>query len=187
MPVSLPVFRNSSSYIKLHLLNQKFELISFRNCNLSNLPTGHLAYLEYNHEILKYILKYVIVCPMDIVHIPFALAYIFLAYTHLVAIQKLLDFIVYLITNWHSTSLKLTKWTFFIYLYAYHRKFQIKFISKKVKEIHLHNEPFTVENNLLTPTMKVKRNQCREYFKSIVEMMYNQSKWWKQQQLFVDY
>jgi len=41
-----------------------------------------------------------------------------------------------------------------------------------VKVIHLHAEPFSVENNLATPTFKLKRPQLKEYFQKQIEVMY---------------
>ncbi|CAG8438212.1 8889_t:CDS:10 [Diversispora eburnea] len=41
-----------------------------------------------------------------------------------------------------------------------------------VKVIHLTHCPFSIENNLLTPTLKLKRNDCRNHFKDIFEKLY---------------
>ncbi|UJR31657.1 hypothetical protein I4U23_019138 [Adineta vaga] len=41
-----------------------------------------------------------------------------------------------------------------------------------VKDIYLHAEPFSVENNLLTPTMKTKRPELGKYFEKEFEEMY---------------
>jgi long-chain acyl-CoA synthetase len=43
---------------------------------------------------------------------------------------------------------------------------------EQVKNIHLHNDLFSVENGLLTPTMKAKRPQLTELFKSELDEMY---------------
>ena len=40
------------------------------------------------------------------------------------------------------------------------------------KDIYLHPEPFSVENNLLTPTMKTKRPELAKYFEKQIEEMY---------------
>lgn len=56
----------------------------------------------------------------------------------------------------------------------------INFLSKKngfngfeyVRAIHLEHRPFTVDNNLLTPTFKLKRQQCREAYQKEIELMY---------------
>ena len=40
-----------------------------------------------------------------------------------------------------------------------------------VKQIYITSEPFTIENNLLTPTLKIKSNEVRKkYAKEIAEM-----------------
>jgi long-chain acyl-CoA synthetase len=42
---------------------------------------------------------------------------------------------------------------------------------EKIKQIHLTLDPFTIENDILTPTMKIKRNIARKIFdKEIAEM-----------------
>ncbi|RHZ89697.1 hypothetical protein Glove_12g40 [Diversispora epigaea] len=41
-----------------------------------------------------------------------------------------------------------------------------------VKVIHLTHCPFSIENNLLTPTLKLKRNDCRAHFSDIFEKLY---------------
>ena len=43
---------------------------------------------------------------------------------------------------------------------------------EKIKKFHLINENFSIENNLLTPTMKVKRNQVTIKYKNILENFY---------------
>jgi len=40
------------------------------------------------------------------------------------------------------------------------------------KAIHLSDKPFTVEDGLLTPTFKLKRQQAREKFEKVIERMY---------------
>ena len=35
---------------------------------------------------------------------------------------------------------------------------------EKVKKVHLHPAPFTVENDLITPTFKIKRNIAKKTF-----------------------
>ncbi len=35
---------------------------------------------------------------------------------------------------------------------------------EKVKKIHLVSDPFTVENDILTPTLKIKRNVAKKAF-----------------------
>jgi len=41
-----------------------------------------------------------------------------------------------------------------------------------VKDIYLHFEQFSVENNLLTPTMKTKRPELGKYFEKEIDEMY---------------
>jgi len=43
---------------------------------------------------------------------------------------------------------------------------------EKIKKIHLHPQPFSVENNLLTPTFKIKRNDAKKFFKDQIDAMY---------------
>lgn len=43
---------------------------------------------------------------------------------------------------------------------------------EQVKDIHLHYELFTLENGLLTPTMKSKRPELQKYFQKEIEEMY---------------
>ncbi len=45
-------------------------------------------------------------------------------------------------------------------------------LFEQVKDIYLHPEPFSVENNLLTPTMKTKRPELGKYFEKQIEEMY---------------
>lgn len=44
---------------------------------------------------------------------------------------------------------------------------------EQVKSLHLHSELMTVENGLLTPTMKMKRQDVAKYFHLQIENMYN--------------
>lgn len=43
----------------------------------------------------------------------------------------------------------------------------------KVKNIYLHNEMFTIQNGLLTPTLKAKRPELKEFFKDKIEELYS--------------
>ena len=43
---------------------------------------------------------------------------------------------------------------------------------EKIKKFHLINENFSIENGLLTPTMKVKRNKVTSKYKNILENFY---------------
>ncbi|CAK4648916.1 unnamed protein product [Aphanomyces euteiches] len=41
-----------------------------------------------------------------------------------------------------------------------------------VKDIHLHPDVFSVENDLITPTFKLRRPQLKAYFKNQIDTMY---------------
>ncbi|MBN3315417.1 ACSL6 ligase, partial [Atractosteus spatula] len=43
---------------------------------------------------------------------------------------------------------------------------------EQVKDIYIHNELFSIQNGLLTPTLKAKRSELREFFKEKIEHMY---------------
>ena len=43
----------------------------------------------------------------------------------------------------------------------------------QVRDIHIHPELFSVENGLLTPTFKTKRNDVRKYFADQIGAMYS--------------
>ena len=45
---------------------------------------------------------------------------------------------------------------------------------EKVKRIYLTMDPFTAENDLLTPTMKVKRSQAAKFYKAQIDTMYSE-------------
>ena len=45
-------------------------------------------------------------------------------------------------------------------------------LVEKIKKFHLINENFSIENGLLTPTMKVKRNKVIAKYKNILENFY---------------
>lgn len=45
-------------------------------------------------------------------------------------------------------------------------------LAEKIKKFHLINENFSIENGLLTPTMKVKRNKVITKYKHILERFY---------------
>jgi long-chain acyl-CoA synthetase len=44
---------------------------------------------------------------------------------------------------------------------------------EQTKDIHLHYELFSIENNLLTPTMKSKRNELQKYFQKEIDQLYH--------------
>ena len=43
---------------------------------------------------------------------------------------------------------------------------------EKIKKVHLTADPFTIENDLLTPTMKIKRNKAKDAFIDQINKMY---------------
>ena len=45
-------------------------------------------------------------------------------------------------------------------------------LVEKIKKFSLLNENFSIENGLLTPTMKVKRNKVIQKYKNILENFY---------------
>lgn len=47
------------------------------------------------------------------------------------------------------------------------------FDSRQVKDIHIHKEMFSIQNGLLTPTLKAKRPELKEYFKTEIEQLYS--------------
>ncbi|XP_042303448.1 long-chain-fatty-acid--CoA ligase 6 [Sceloporus undulatus] len=44
---------------------------------------------------------------------------------------------------------------------------------EQVKAVYIHSEMFSVQNGLLTPTLKAKRPELREYFKKQIEELYS--------------
>ncbi|KAM6056307.1 long-chain-fatty-acid--CoA ligase 6 isoform 6-T9 [Chlamydotis macqueenii] len=44
---------------------------------------------------------------------------------------------------------------------------------EQVKAIHIHSDMFSVQNGLLTPTLKAKRPELRDYFKKQIEELYS--------------
>ncbi|KAI8056634.1 hypothetical protein BDF22DRAFT_667233 [Syncephalis plumigaleata] len=45
---------------------------------------------------------------------------------------------------------------------------------EQAKNIRFSLEPFSIENNLLTPTLKLKRMESREFFRSVIDEMYKE-------------
>ncbi|XP_072296137.1 long-chain-fatty-acid--CoA ligase 1-like [Eucyclogobius newberryi] len=45
---------------------------------------------------------------------------------------------------------------------------------EQVKSIYVHTEQFSIESGLLTPTMKAKRNELRQYFRDQIQQLYAQ-------------
>ncbi|KAL1921580.1 uncharacterized protein VTP21DRAFT_11296 [Calcarisporiella thermophila] len=43
-----------------------------------------------------------------------------------------------------------------------------------VRNVHLHPDMFSIENDLLTPTFKLKRQQAKDFFKEEIERMYSE-------------
>lgn len=43
---------------------------------------------------------------------------------------------------------------------------------EQVKDFYLHHELFSIENGLLTPTMKSKRNEIQKYFQAQIDQIY---------------
>jgi long-chain acyl-CoA synthetase len=42
-----------------------------------------------------------------------------------------------------------------------------------IKKIFLFKDEFTIENDLVTPTLKVKRHNAKKFFEKEIEDMYN--------------
>ncbi|KAI1287072.1 Long-chain-fatty-acid--CoA ligase 1 [Halotydeus destructor] len=45
-------------------------------------------------------------------------------------------------------------------------------IYEQIRDIYLNPRPFTVENYLLTPSLKTKRRSCKRYFRDVILEMY---------------
>ncbi|ORY04414.1 acetyl-CoA synthetase-like protein [Basidiobolus meristosporus CBS 931.73] len=43
---------------------------------------------------------------------------------------------------------------------------------EQVKKIHLHSEPFSTENNLLTPSFKLRRTVAKQFFAETIQSLY---------------
>lgn len=45
---------------------------------------------------------------------------------------------------------------------------------ERPKQLRLILDPFTIENDLLTPTMKLKRHEAKKHYQSLIDKMYNE-------------
>jgi long-chain acyl-CoA synthetase len=45
---------------------------------------------------------------------------------------------------------------------------------EKLKKVYLHTQPFTIEDDLLTPSMKLKRGIAAKVFKEQIKVLYGQ-------------
>jgi long-chain acyl-CoA synthetase len=45
---------------------------------------------------------------------------------------------------------------------------------EKIKKVYLHPEVFTIESDLLTPSMKLKRGVAAKVFKEQIKLLYGQ-------------
>lgn len=43
---------------------------------------------------------------------------------------------------------------------------------EKIKQIHIIEDPFTIESDILTPSMKIKRNVAKKVFENDIRDMY---------------
>lgn len=46
---------------------------------------------------------------------------------------------------------------------------------ERVRAVHLHHEPFSVENELLTPTSKLRRADAQRVFRAQIDALYRES------------
>ena len=46
---------------------------------------------------------------------------------------------------------------------------------EKVKKIYLESEPWTIENDMITPTMKLKRNVSAQRYKDVISQLYGET------------
>lgn len=52
---------------------------------------------------------------------------------------------------------------------------EAKFNSlEKIKGLHIASEPFSIENGILTPTMKIMRHSAKLTFEKEIEEMYKE-------------
>ena len=45
---------------------------------------------------------------------------------------------------------------------------------EKIKKIHLTADPFTMQNDIITPTFKIKRNVAKNVFQSQIDKLYSE-------------
>jgi len=45
---------------------------------------------------------------------------------------------------------------------------------ERIKAVHIASDPFTVENELLTPTMKLKRSEAAKEFRKEIDLLYEE-------------
>ena len=43
---------------------------------------------------------------------------------------------------------------------------------EKIKKVYVSGDPWTIENDILTPTMKIKRNVAKNVYKKEIDEMY---------------
>lgn len=54
-----------------------------------------------------------------------------------------------------------------------HTVYFVVVVYFQVKAVYIHSEMFSVQNGLLTPTLKARRPELREYFKKQIEELYS--------------
>ena len=48
---------------------------------------------------------------------------------------------------------------------------------EKIKKVYVSGDPWTIENDILTPTMKIKRNVAKNVYKKEIDEMYAETEW----------
>ena len=70
---------------------------------------------------------------------------------------------------------------FFFISYIFYTDIPINYINEinsnltqpeKIKKFQIINEPFSIENNLMTPTMKVRRHEVEKKYAEIINQLY---------------
>ena len=72
---------------------------------------------------------------------------------------------------WNPTDILSCWWFHCLHRLEPHR--HTVMLCFQVKDVHVHSELFSVENGLLTPTFKAKRQELARYFRPQVEEMYS--------------